>query len=183
MTSATTGHDLVEERLAAAHLVGVEDSAPEQAADDVPLLFRPGPDVLVDAERQGPDMVGHAADADAVGMVAVVFDPERVGDRRDDRLEDVGLEDRRDALQAGGRPLEAHAGVDVLLGQRLELAGADPVELGEDQVPDLDFLGTGAVVEDLGAGPADAVGAVRRCAGGPEIVVLAHARDPRPRGS
>ena len=82
------------------------------------------------------------------------------------------------ALKAGGRPFQAHAGVDVLLGQGLELAGADPVELGEDQVPDLDFLGPGPVVEDLGARPADAVGAVRRCAGGPEVVVLAHARDP-----
>ena len=39
-------------------------------------------------------------------------------------------------------------------------------------------LGPAAVVEDLGARAADAVGAVGRCAGGPEIVVLAHAGDP-----
>ncbi len=155
-------HELVEERLAAAHLVGVEHRAAEQAADDVALLFRPGPDVFVDAERESSNVVGHAADADAVGVVAVVLDAERIGDRGDDRPEDVGLEDRRDALQAGGGPLQPHAGVDVLLGQGLELAGPDPVELGEDQVPDLDFLGAGAVVEDLGTGPAHAVGPVRR---------------------
>ena len=170
--------ELVEERLAAAHLVGVEDGPAQQAADHVALLFRAGPDVFVDAEGQGPDMVRHAADADAVGMVAVVLQSERVGDRRDDRLEDIGFKDRPDTLQAGRRPLEAHAGVDVLLGQRLELAGADAVELGEDQVPDFDFLGPGAVVEDFRAGPAHAVGTVGRCTGRPEIVVLAQPGDP-----
>ncbi len=61
------GDELVEERLAAADLVGVEDGPAEQAADDVALLFRTGPDVFMDAESEGPDMVRHAADADAVG--------------------------------------------------------------------------------------------------------------------
>ena len=104
--------------------------------------------------------------------------PERVGRGGDDRPEDVDLEVRPHALQRGGGPFEAHAGVDVLLGQRLELARADAVELGEDEVPDLDFLDPVAVVEDLGAGAADAVGPVRRGAGGPEVVVLAHPGDP-----
>ncbi len=39
-------------------------------------------------------------------------------------------------------------------------------------------FGAVAVIEDLRAGPADAVGAVRRGAGGPEVVVLAHPGDP-----
>ncbi len=77
MTSATTGHELVQERLAPAHLVGVEHGPAEQAADDVALLLGPGPDVFVDAEGQGPGVVGHAADADAVGLVALVFDAQR----------------------------------------------------------------------------------------------------------
>ena len=47
---------------------------------------------------------------------------------------------RLDALHHGGHPLQAHAGVDVLAGQRPEVVRriADAVELREDQVPDLD---------------------------------------------
>ena len=135
------GHDLVQERLAPAHLVGVEHGPAEQAADDVALLLGPGPDVLVDAERQGPGMVGHPADADAVGLVALVLDARACSAT----AATIGLKmsvskTDRDALQAGRRAFQAHAGVDVLLGQRLELARADAVELGEDEVPDLDFL-------------------------------------------
>ena len=74
-----------------------------------------------------------------------------------------------DPLKAGRRPLQAHAGVDVLLGQGLELAGTDAIVLGEDQVPDLDFLGAGAVVEDLRARPAHAVGPVRRRPAGQKL--------------
>ncbi len=112
------------------------------------------------------------------GLGAVVGQAEMLGGRGDERLEDVDLEVRRDLLHHGGQPFEAHAGVDVLGGQGFELAGADPVELGEDEVPDLDFLDPVAVVEDLRAGAADAVGAVGRGSGGPEVVVLAHPGDP-----
>ena len=55
------GHDrdeLVQERLAPAHLIGVEHGPAQQAADDVALLLRSRPDVFVDAEGQGADMVG-----------------------------------------------------------------------------------------------------------------------------
>ena len=133
----------------------------------------------MDAEGQGPRVVGHPADADAVGLVGVVGDARA----RSATAATIGRKmsvskTRRHPLQAGRGALQAHAGVDVLLGQGLELARPDPVELGEDEVPDLDFLGPVAVVEDLGAGAADAVGAVRRGAGGPEVVVLAHPGDP-----
>ena len=121
------------------------------------------------------------ADADAVERVldlGVVIDPQRLGRGGDDGLEDVDLEVRPHALQGRRGPFQAHAGIDVLVGQGLELAGADAVELGEDQVPDLHLLDPVAVVEDLGAGAADAVGAVRGSAGRPEVVVLAHPGDP-----
>ncbi len=49
MTCGDGRDDLVEERLAPAHLVGVEDGPAEQAADDVALLLVRGLDVLVDA--------------------------------------------------------------------------------------------------------------------------------------
>ena len=39
MASATTGDKLVQERLALAHLVGVEHGPAQEAADDVALLL------------------------------------------------------------------------------------------------------------------------------------------------
>ena len=123
-------------------------------------------------------MVGHAADAAAVGVVRIVAHSKLFRHGRDDRPEDVGAEHAGHALQAGRCALQAHSGVDVLLGQRLELPRSHPVELGEDQVPDLHLFGAVAVIEDLRAGTADAVGTVRRRAGGPEVVILAHPRDP-----
>ena len=170
----------MQERLALAHLVGVEHGPAEQPADDVALLLGARPDVLMDAEGERPGVVGGPADADAVERVLDlgVVHAERLGRGGDDGPEEVDLEVRLHALKRGGGPFQAHAGVDVLLGQGLELPGPEPVELGEDQVPDLHLLDAVAVVEDLGAGAADAVGTVRRSARGPEVVVLAHPGDP-----
>ena len=178
------GHDrwqLVQERLALAHLIGVEHGPAQQAADDIPLLLRSRPDVFMDAEGQGADMIAGPADADAVERVlalCVVIDPQRLGRGGDDGFEDVDLEVRPHALKRRRGPFQAHAGIDVLVGQGLELTGADAVELGEDEVPDLDHFDPVAMIEDLGAGAADAVGAVRRSAGRPEVVVFSHPGDP-----
>ncbi len=114
-------------------------------------------------------MIGHPADPGPVRSVRDVVDSELLGDRGDDRLEDVGGEDGGHPLEAGGRTLQAHTGVDVLLRERFELAGSDPVELGEDQVPDLDFFRSVAVIEDFRAGPQTPLGPWSRCAGRPEL--------------
>ena len=97
-------------------------------------------------------------------------------------LEDVDVEIGALALHDGGDALEAHAGVDVLLRERLELAAVLALELREDEVPDLDeavavagggaiglaAADVGAVVEEyLAAGAAGAVGAVLDGVGGP----------------
>jgi hypothetical protein len=118
--------------------------------------------------------------------------PENVAAGADDGLEDVGLEVRVDALEDGAEALEAGTGVDVLLGQRREDPAVLPVELGEDEVPDLDVAVAAAgdvavgrpaavlraeVVVDLAAGPAGAVGALGGRARGPEVVGLAQALD------
>ena len=89
--------------------------------------------------------------------------------------------------QTHGQPLQAHAGVDVLLLQLGVVALAVVVKLGEHVVPDLHIpvavaahgaaglaaavLGAPVIV-DLGAGAAGA-GAVL-----PEVVLLAEAEDP-----
>ena len=170
----------MQERLALAHLVGVEHGPAEQPADDVALLLGARPDILMDAEGEGPGVVAGPADADAVERVLDlgVVHAERLGRGGDDRPEDVDLEVRSHALKRGRGPFQAHSGVDVLLGQGLELARANAVELREDQVPDLHLLDAVSMVEDLGAGAADSVGTMRRRARRPEVVVLAHPGDP-----
>ncbi len=89
------------------------------------------------------------------------------GGAGDERGEEIGLIVREFALQHGGYALKTHAGIDGGLGQRREHAVCRPVELHEDEVPDLDvalvvlaegqvfpeFGGSDAEVEvDLGAG-------------------------------
>jgi len=99
----------------------------------------------------------------------------------DQRLESVDHEDRRDALLQDRHTLQAHAGVDVLGGQRAELLALIHVVAGEDQVPILDetvavaarpaaglataVLGPAVIVE-LGAGTAWPAGSHRA----PEVV-------------
>jgi len=59
-------------------------------------------------------------------------------DRLDQGRDEVGLEYGGDPLLEGGHPLEAHPGIDVLLGQRVERLVGLPVVLHEDEVPDLE---------------------------------------------
>ena len=137
-------------------------------------------------------MVGDAAHPGAGLLLGLVLNAEEVRGRRDDLLEGVGVEVRHDALHDRGDPLEAHAGVDVLLGEGLEDASVLAVELREDEVPDLGVAaaGTGGLAVllsapavtievDLAARSARPVGALGGGARGPEVVGLAVAPDAR----
>mmetsp|Transcript_1475 Transcript_1475/g.4732 ORF Transcript_1475/g.4732 Transcript_1475/m.4732 type:complete len:367 (+) Transcript_1475:614-1714(+) len=99
----------------------------------------------------GDDERAHVVGDDTVGHVAQshVLLPQLARVRRRARL---GLDGRKDGtkyvrvvvgahvLQHRHQPLEAHAGVDVLGGQRPERAAQLAVELHEDQVPDLEHV-------------------------------------------
>jgi len=95
----------------------------------------------VDGERAGADVVGDPPQPSAAFRRRVVAGAADLARRLDQRAEDVDVEVRLDALHHRGHPLEAHARVDVLAGQRLEVVGrrTDAVELREHQVPDLDL--------------------------------------------
>ena len=67
-----------------------------------------------------------------------VCDAALVGDPAHDRLVVVCLVDGHDVLQDGGRPLDAHAGVDVLRRQRRQRSVRMQLELHEDEVPELE---------------------------------------------
>jgi hypothetical protein len=131
-------------------------------------------------------VVGHQAQGHIGPLVRPVGDAAGGGRRADDRREEVGVEDRGMPLQDGQNPLEAGPGVDVLLGQLGPGAVGRPVELHEDQVPDLHVA---VLVAELRAAPLAVLGAhveedlrVRSAragvAHGPEVVVVPHALDP-----
>ena len=136
-------HELVQERLAPAHLVAVEHRPAQQPADrrSPPSRGRGGRSRGCRTCRPARGRRSAAADAVVAGRRRTST-PQTLGRGRDDRPEDVDVEVRRHALQHGGRALQAHAGVDVLARQRPQVVRrvAHAVELREDQVPDLDRL-------------------------------------------
>ena len=99
-----------------------------------------GPDVVGDDAQ--PHVVGAALRRDVAGQRAVAL-ARHLGRPVEHRPDLVDLVEVVDALQDAGDPLQAHAGVDVLLGQRSDdvEVGLAPdraeLELGEDEVPDL----------------------------------------------
>ena len=131
-------------------------------------------------------MVGDDAERH-VGLVGLfIVCAGDLGDLVRDVHDGVDIEQGRDVLAHAGKALEAHAGVDILLLELGIIAVAVVIELGEDDVPDLDIAVT--VAADGAAGLAAAVllatvvidlGAWAARAGAmlPEVVLLAEAED------
>ena len=149
---------------------GRSDGAAQDAAQDVVAVGVAGMDAVGDGEAQRADMVGDDAEGDidlfllgvasaagVAGSVDAYFLPLSLFEFVEDRAEDVGfvvgdlgvgeIGEAFRALNDGGDALEAHAGIDMLGGQRRETCRRVRVELDEDQVPDLDALGTAFVHE------------------------------------
>ena len=134
--------ECVQERLAETELLPVTHRSPHDLAQHVatPLVRRQ--DAVRDEERHRPQMIGHDPHRD----VRVVERSRRAGvgaagairDRPQDRLEKVRLVGRQLALNDRRDPLEAHARVDRLRGQRRQRAAFAAIELHEHVVPDLD---------------------------------------------
>ena len=178
--------DLIEERLVDAQQLAVARGAAQKPAQDVAAALVGGQDAVADHEGRRADMVGDDAQRH-VGLVGfLVMRAGDLGDLVGDVHDGVDVEERRDVLAHAGQTLEAHAGVDVLLLELGIVAVAVVVELGEDDVPDLDV--PVAVAADGAAGLAAAVllaaviidlGARAARAGAmlPEVILLAEAED------
>ena len=158
-----------------------------RAADEPPqhvaASFVRRRDPVGDEERRGARMLGdHAHRNVARGVVAVLRPGERL-DLPHERLEQIGLERVRDALEDLRRPLETGPGVDVPLREGHERAVGLAVVGLEHEVPDLEVPAAllagialvrwharlrAAIDEDLTARPAEA-GRARR----PEVRVVA----------
>ena len=125
--------------------------AAQHPAQHVAAALVAGRDAVADEHEAGPDVVGddpqpHVVGAalrrDVAGHCAVAL-AGHLGRPVEDRPDLVDLVEVVDALQDAGDPLQAHAGVDVLLRQRSDdvEVGLAPhraeLELGEDEVPDL----------------------------------------------
>ncbi len=133
----------------------------------------------MDGEGAGPNVVGDAAQAAAGLLGRIIGHAADLAGRLDQRPQNIDMEIGVNALHHGGRPLQAHARVDVFAGQRMQIVGrrAPAVELREHQVPNLD-RSEGRVAVDFAARAADAVGTLAGGVGRPEVLVLAQPLEP-----
>ena len=184
-TSVAACTSVGRDGLVDAEAPGRHHGTPHDAAQHVAAALVGRQDAVGHEHGHGPPVVGQHAQRDVGALVGAVAGAEDGGRRVDDRREQVGVEHGVVALEDGQDPLEAGAGVDVLARQLGEHALGVPVELHEDEVPDLDealvaaVLGTAVVPvglalvdEDLRVGAAGA-----GVAHGPEVVLVAHALD------
>ena len=143
---------------------------------------------VADEKGDRTAVVGNHADRDVVLFIFFVGPAADLFDEADDARKEVGFIVALHPLDDGRQALQTHPRVDVRPGQRRHLPGGVAVELGEDQVPDLEMPVAFAVdvagrfpaartlplvVDDLGAGAAGA-GLPHH----PEIALLAHPDNP-----
>ena len=168
--------ELVEEGLFKLQRAAILHGAAENAAEGVVSVAVAGLDAVGDGEAEGAEVVGDDAEGDVdlfllgdgddvallvrFGQRALVVLAAELGQLIKDGFEDIRVvvADLRvlevgeifRALDNAGEALEAHAGIDMLRGQRSEGAVGVGVVLDEDVVPDLDATGV-AAVDELGA--------------------------------
>ena len=190
---AQVGHHLLADagqgRVLDPEQAQVPDRAAQQPAQDVAPALVGGQHPVGDEEAGRAAVLGDDPQRPVDPVLPAVAGPRQLLDLVEHGGEQVGLVHRVGVLEDHRHPLQAHAGVDVLLRQladdRVVLAVAlAPDVLHEHQVPDLEIAlglagraaagaeGGAAVVVDLRAGPARAGHAHV-----PVVVLLAEALD------
>jgi len=180
-------HVLVEEVALNADELGLHDGAAQQAAQHVAAALVARQDAVGDHEGDRAGMVGDDAQGQIhLGVLPVGAAGQTLAHGHE-AAQHIGLVVGLHPLHDGGHALQAHARIDVLLGQGGKRAVLLAVVLGEHAVPELQeavavaargairaaAAEVGTLVEvDLRAGTAGARGA-----GTPEVVVLAEAGD------
>ena len=176
--------EAMKERLAHAQPVPVPDGAPDDAAEHVSAP-------LVRGEHPVHDEKGARADVvrdDPERLVAPVLGSGQLRGAADEIPEQIDLVVPVHTLQHRGGAFEPHAGIHRRLGKPAHVAVRVPVELHEDEVPDLDESvpvlvgGPGRPARDLRAVVVEHLGA--RAARPdvphrPEVVLLPAAHDAR----
>ena len=147
-------HKLAEEGLVESEEgVTVADGAAQDAADDVARLDVGRKLAVGDAEADGADVIRDHAHRDVGPGALAVLVAGKLADAGQHAGEDVGIVVAVLALEHGAEALEAHAGVDVAGGQRLQVAVGHALVLHEHKVPDLDHVRVG-FVDQVAAGDA-----------------------------
>ena len=175
---------LGQERAIDAQHTAMAGGAAQQTAHDVAAALVGRQDAVGGHKDGGTDVVGNHADGDVILLVLAVLLARDALDVVQNGGNGIDLEQVVDILHDDGQTLQAHAGINVRLGQQLIVALAVGIILTEHEVPDLheavtvaaDAAGRlaaavlqAAVIVDLRAGAAGA-GAVL-----PEVVLLAQA--------
>ena len=144
--------------------VALQHRPTQELSYDVALLVVAWFDALVDAERDSSSVVGDSSQWPPVVSIEGIVGAHHFAGGLAQGAKAVDFKIAADPLHHRSHPLQAHAGINVLGGQRSEVVGriANPVELGEDQIPDLHRLALTGVIKDLAARPADSVGSVGR---------------------
>src|SRR5947209_19935629 len=128
--------------------------AAQQATKDVAASFIAGQDAIGGKEDEGAAMVGNDEQGGIFFVILSVAGMGELGKAINDGAEDVGVKDRFFALQDHSKALQAHAGIDILLGQGCARAIEILVELHEDEVPDLQVTFTFAARFTIGSNAA-----------------------------
>ena len=184
-------HQLVQKRLLLVQRrKSVAHGTAQNSANHVAGLHVGGQLPVGNREADGPDMVGNNAGRNVGGRLgAGVGNAGFRGNKLNQRLKYVGVVVGPDARDGHHQALEAHAGIDVALGQGHERLVGQALELHEHQVPDFHdlrvvgvdqcaagrvgaLLGRAQVDVDFGAGAAGAGFAHL-----PEVVLLVAVQD------
>ncbi len=121
-----------------ADLARLLHGAANDPAQDVAAPLVRGRDAVADEERHPAAVVGEHPVRLRRGLVRVPSDPALGLDPGHDRLVAVRLVDGADALHDRGQPLDPHACIDVLRGERRQRPVRVQLVLHEDEVPELE---------------------------------------------
>ena len=136
-----------------AELHRVAERAADYAAQDIALIHVGGGDAAGIAQHEGrrPHVVGDYAEGLFVLRAVVIALAGKLRNAGEYAGESVGVVYGGNALERRDGALQAHAGVDVLLRERLVAAVRGLVVLHENVVPDLEILAAVAAGEAVGA--------------------------------
>ena len=175
-----------QKRLVDAQEPAMAHHPPQQPPKDVTAAQVAGGHTIANQLGDGPAVVAdHLQGCLALVVEGPVVDPRQGPRRFNQRVDQIGLVVVRHGLEDLGHPLQAHAGIDVAVRQRREVALGVAVVLHEHEVVELDktavVLQINAVsaqfglevVIDLRTGTTGARGPRS-----PEVVGLIHANDP-----
>ena len=108
-------------------------------------------------------MIGDAAQASAVFVIGIVFSPTDFGRRLDQRHQRIDVVVGFLFLQHRCDSFQPHAGIDVFVGQWMQVIGriAFSFELGKDEIPDFTFRSVVGMKEDFATRSTDTIGSLR----------------------